>query len=85
MNQALTSEEVLEVLGEGGSLKYFFLDGGVAVMLPDGSPKPECYCPIEVFLQLRSNGTIQATEKNVTGYPYFANNHRSDVYRIATT
>ncbi len=84
----LSNEEMAEainllgILHEGGSIRYFAVAGGQAVHGKDGKPMPSEKCSITVFLDLRENGMIEMTERNVMGYPYYADNHRSDVYRM---
>ena len=77
-----TEAEVLKVLEEGGSLRYFFLEGGVAVHGKDGAPLRTVTCSTETFLKLREEKKIDQTEKLNTGYPYYANNVKSAVYRL---
>lgn len=81
---AVDNEEgsVLKSLKEGGSLRYFFLHGGVAVHGQDGSPDRTQTCAIGTFLDLRDKELIEQTEREVTGYPYYANNRKSSIYRI---
>lgn len=77
--------QVLEGLKHGGTLRYFFLDGGVAVPGNDGSPQAKCFVEITTFLGLRERGFIDTKGESdiVGGYPYYANNHKSQIYRIA--
>lgn len=74
--------KILRVLVEGGSLWHFYLDGGVAVHNKEGEPTNE-RCNIQTFLDLREKGLINAGEKKETGYPFYANNTKSQVYRIS--
>ena len=75
-------QAVLEVLRNGGSLRYFFLHGGVAVHGADGAPLRDITCPMEVFFDLRKREVVEMTEREKSGYPYYANNHKSSVYRL---
>lgn len=76
----LTREEVIDALKQGADLWYFYLDGGVAIH-QNGRPT-ETSCPIDVFLNLRETGFIERSRQNGTGYPFYANNAKSDVYKI---
>ena len=80
--EAVEAKEVLGVLNEGGSVRYFAVAGWQAVHNKDGEPFPTQKCSVTVFLHLREKGLIDMSERNVMGYPYYADNHRSDVYRI---
>ncbi len=82
-SKALSKEEILSMLQEGGELWYFFLHGGVAVHDRDGNPIRDCHCPIDVFLALREDNVIVMTEREKTGYPFYANNHISSTYKLA--
>jgi hypothetical protein len=80
----LTREEIIAILQEGGELWYFYLDGGVGVHNKDGKPmEKHIFCPMKIFLDLREYGVIARMRRNDTGYPYYANNHKSDVYSIS--
>jgi hypothetical protein len=83
-NETTEADTVMGVLKADGSLRYFFLQGGVAVCSPNGAPNPEVPCSMKTFLDLRERGLVTMTKHNVMGYPYFADNHRSDVYRAAS-
>lgn len=73
----------MAILQEGGELWYFYLDGGVGIHNKNGEPmKNRASCPIEIFLELREQKVIEMTRRNSTGYPYYANHHKSDVYSI---
>lgn len=74
--------KILRMLAEGGSLWYFYLDGGVAVHDGKGEPTKE-RCDIQTFLDLREKGLIDAGEKKEHGYPFYANNLKSQIYRIS--
>jgi hypothetical protein len=80
----LTREEVMAILQEGGELWYFYLDGGVGIHDKNGEPMKDrrIFCPIRIFLELREQKVIDMTRRNSIGYPYYANNHKSDVYSI---
>lgn len=81
--EAVEVKKVLGLLKDGGSLRYFFLEGGVAIHGKDGAPMnpPQC-CSVQVFLDLRERKLIDMTQREVTGYPYYANHHKSSVYCI---
>lgn len=74
---------LLERLRDGASLRYFAVHGGVALHSNTGEPDREARIRIADFLDLREKGFIEMTERNKLGYPHYANNHRSDVYRIS--
>lgn len=80
----LSEEEqaVLEYLGQGGSLRYFYLHGGVAVHGEDGAPDRDQSCGIQAFLDLREKGLIDQTRRDVIGYPHYADSHKSSEYKI---
>lgn len=81
MNKEISQERVLEVLGAGGHLCYFFLSGGVA--LHDKSDTPiQGYFDIQAFLDLRKTGVIEKSDSRSTGYPHYADNAKYDVYTI---
>ena len=84
MSTTCSREEVLAILNnEGGELWYFYLEGGVAVHDKDGKPLGGRFCSVEIFLELRRQGVIVHTRRNETGYPYYADHMKSDVYQIA--
>lgn len=58
------------------------MQGGVAVHGPDGAPKNDQSCAISTFLDLREQGLIEQTRREVSGYPYYATNHKSSEYKI---
>lgn len=74
-------EEIRSLLSEGAELWYFYLDGGVAIH-QRGEPLKGKYCPTSLFLSLRENGAIERKRRNNTGYPFYANNVKSDVYTL---
>ena len=76
---------VLAFLKAGGSLRYFAVAGGVAGHEANGTPSKQQTCSISTFLKLREEKLIDLSDRNVTGYPYYANNHRADVYKITDT
>jgi hypothetical protein len=84
MTGEYTAEEVLDVLQRRGELWYFYLDGGVMIHL-DGKPLRGCSCPMKVFEDFRLRGVIIPVRKNETGYPFYANNAKSQVYMAERT
>jgi hypothetical protein len=82
-NVACSREEVLATLNDGGELWYFYLEGGVTIHDKDGKPLRDRHCLIEIFLELQRQGVIVPTRKQNHGYPYYANNAKSQVYAIA--
>lgn len=81
-SKALDKDEVMKVLCDGGTLWQFRDGNGVAIHDEDGNPIQGCYCPNEIFLAIRKEGVIFLKEKNKAGYPFYANNYRSDVYLL---
>jgi len=80
VNTRLTKEAILDLLSEGAELWYLYLDGGVAVH-QHGKPTGGI-CPIEVFLDLRERQVIERDRRNDTGYPFYANHSKSEVYKL---
>ena len=76
---------VLAFLKAGGSLRYFAVAGGIAAHEANGTLGKQQTCSIGTFLELREKGFIDLSDRNVTGYPYYANNHRADVYKVTDT
>ncbi len=76
------AKRVMKLLEAGGSLRYFYLEGGVAVHNADDTPNRKEKCDTVTFLGLREQGVIEQTQRDVSGYPYYANNARASVYRL---
>ena len=75
-----TEEEVMAILRDGGSVRYFYLSGGVGVYSRDGTNvKETSYCPIEIFLKWQKDGTIWMSQD----MPY--DTHKSQEYRLTTS
>lgn len=79
MNRALTREEVLQILVSGGSLWYFYLEGGIGLHDSSGNPIKDCYCPAELFSELDAEGRIKFQQK-IGGWPFYANNAKIAIY-----
>ncbi len=83
MSDKPTEQEVMSVLKDGGTLRYFYLNGGVAVHGKDGNPSKDArYCPIDVFLKWQQDGTLTAGRQIDHGYPWYANNAKSQEYTL---
>lgn len=76
------AKAMLLKLAKGGSLRYFFLHGDVAVHDANGKPAGET-CPAGIFRDLREKGLIEISARDVIGYPDYADNHKSDEYKIS--
>ncbi len=75
-------DAVLNELKRGGTLRYFFLDGGVAVHDSNDAPT-KIHCSTQLFEEFRRAGKVEITARAVSGYPYYANRAKSDVYKLA--
>ena len=84
MTQKTDAGKVMDALEAGGSVRWFFTQGGAAVCKPDGSRNPDVTCSYETSWDLMNRNLIVRTEPDVPGYPHFADNHRSSVYRTAS-
>lgn len=77
--KTLSRGEVLETLNQGAELWYFYVGGGVAVHYRG---QQAGLCPVDVFLDLQEREIIEKVRRNETGYPFYANHDRSDVYKL---
>lgn len=79
----IATEKLMGLLKAGGSLRYFYIAGGVMVHDPAGDPARGVPCSTAEFLELREAGVIEMTRREVGGYPHYANSHKSSEYRLA--
>ena len=89
MNTSLTVQEILQILKKDGELWYFYLLGKITIHSSKcesstGKHRPikDMFCPIEVFHSLEKDGLIEKIGHNDTGYPFYANDWKSDIYTI---
>lgn len=76
----LGSEGVIELLNQGCTIWYLYLDGGVALHTKNRSPMQDVFIDIGTFLKLRADGIIEVIESRGTGYPFYANNTKIQIY-----
>lgn len=77
----LTRDEVLSALRDGGSLWYFYLRGSCRSRQERRAVKG-AFCPMSVFEALREEGIIQCTDREKSGYPYYANGDKNSRYSL---
>jgi|GEM_PF-5439115 len=83
MSNASGVQELMKVLEDSGSLRYFFVEGGVTVHDKTDTPVRGMRVSTATFLDLRNRGVIEMTQREKGGYPHYANNHKSSVYKLA--
>jgi hypothetical protein len=77
-------DKLLDILYHSGSLRYFYLDGGVAVHDSSGVPVKNVNCSIDQFCKLRVENKIQFIRNIDTGYPYYADRVKFSLYKAVS-